>query len=846
MKAVNFLMFLRCFILLVSMLATFTLLDAQVPSEKPDPQVNIRDCAGRLVLSRFFTHDFETGDLSGWTKTGTAFDNQPTYGDIGIIRNKKMQNWAKTVPLGGDYWKDIALPDEPWNNGRQGNYWVGTSDNHPRPSDSYAARIDNHARTGTLISPTFYLCDRKYISFLLSGSSGRVELLVLQDGTLDMKKISIPVKYGERRVGDIVIPLFRWEDPPKVEIEGQTYYVIIQEAAGGSDFFHRSYFEIPEYISKNLARLRFVDDNKGYINIDDIRFHTTKSAIPATPVDPTKTPLWGFVDMHAHPMTHVAFGGKLIHGAPDVGIVLPRDHDCNKDREASSAGAALTHCNATHGGPNLNPFHLYNLCGDEIRKKVIEEYEKSNHAQSAHGADKGGSPTFTYWPRYNDITHQQMWIDWVKRTWEGGLRVMVALCTNSETLGNSVAGPSDYQTDDASSGNLQLYYIQKMVARHNGSPGSIDNWMEIARSPQELRRIVASGRLAIVLGVELDDIGNFIRNNRIDPNANFSQAVITEIERLYRSGVRYIFPIHLIDNKFGGTATYEAVFNMANYIHSGQTNWWTLLPDNSLNFSPHIDDALLIIAAATVKMGIDPIRLVNSAKAKYQLLPSASGYKNAQGLTPLGRFAINEMAKRGMMIDIDHMSDLSVNDVISMFNLSDRGDISKSYPINSGHNGERGAGGKERQITRKQMEAIRKSGGFFGVGWSDRDSKSEGFITSLRNTMQIANSVSPGKYFIGLGTDINGAALQPMHRAGSVVYGGVSGFRPCTFTESGRVAKTWDYNKEGLAHYGLIPDIFQDMKGQGMTTREFTAMFLGAEYFAQMWEKCEIQKTKIP
>jgi hypothetical protein len=27
------------------------------------------------------TWNFETGDLSGWTKTGTAFDYQPTYGD---------------------------------------------------------------------------------------------------------------------------------------------------------------------------------------------------------------------------------------------------------------------------------------------------------------------------------------------------------------------------------------------------------------------------------------------------------------------------------------------------------------------------------------------------------------------------------------------------------------------------------------------------------------------------------------------------------------------------------------------------------------------------------------------
>ncbi|CAK9091755.1 Putative glycosyl hydrolase ecdE [Durusdinium trenchii] len=33
------------------------------------------------------TWDFETGDLRGWTKTGTAFDNQPTFGDNTAHRN---------------------------------------------------------------------------------------------------------------------------------------------------------------------------------------------------------------------------------------------------------------------------------------------------------------------------------------------------------------------------------------------------------------------------------------------------------------------------------------------------------------------------------------------------------------------------------------------------------------------------------------------------------------------------------------------------------------------------------------------------------------------------------------
>ena len=35
--------------------------------------------------------------------------------------------------------------------------------------------------------------------------------------------------------------------------------------------------------------------------------------------------LTGFVDLYAHPMTHLAFGGKIMQGAPVVGSPMPID-----------------------------------------------------------------------------------------------------------------------------------------------------------------------------------------------------------------------------------------------------------------------------------------------------------------------------------------------------------------------------------------------------------------------------------------------------------------------------------------------------------------------------------------
>ena len=40
------------------------------------------------VLADDFTTDFETADLTGWTKTGDAFDFQPTKGDNPTARGR--------------------------------------------------------------------------------------------------------------------------------------------------------------------------------------------------------------------------------------------------------------------------------------------------------------------------------------------------------------------------------------------------------------------------------------------------------------------------------------------------------------------------------------------------------------------------------------------------------------------------------------------------------------------------------------------------------------------------------------------------------------------------------------
>ncbi len=44
-----------------------------------------------------------------------------------------------------------------------------------------------------------------------------------------------------------------------------------------------------------------------------------------------------------------------------------------------------------------------------------------------------------------------------------------------------------------------------------------------------------------------------------------------------------------------------------------------------------------------------------------------------------------------------------------------------------------------------------------------------------------------------------------------------------------------DYNKDALAHYGLVPDMLQDLKNLGMTNTDFESLFSSAEVYLQLW-----------
>jgi len=602
------------------------------------------------------------------------------------------------------------------------------------------------------------------------------------------------------------------------------------------------------------------------LQLQQLRARTLGPDTPAAVVALPPPPLTGWVDMHTHPMSHLAFGKKLLHGAPDASIgpdgipngsIVPAGtRNCNPaDFRASNINEALGNCNSTHGGWGTD-----NTCGNYIRAIAISKALDGDFAFNVdHNPFSGGnlhgdhrhegietSPNSLYWPHQTSKVHQQMWWEWIKRAYqEGGLRVMVALTVNSELLAEVVDG--DEPKDDMHAADLQIDEIRSFVGRHN-------DFMEIAYTSADLRRIVGGNKLAVIVGMEIDNIGNFNKPGMVVNE----KSVRDEIQRLYGKGVRYVFPIHLVDNKFGGTAIYEDLFDLANKYSTGkfysiQTSSDPLITYTlgvgldglgNLHIKPALDAASDIPFPPSFngnpfdsRFCISPIpfagrlgcwekfkRITDLLKPDpaYIAYPTTpGGHVNANGLEPMGKIAIKKMMELGMLIDIDHMSEKSINDTLTLAEQF-------GYPVNIGHNGIRTALGTERDASRNTTARVAALGGVFGVGTAN--TTPQDFIASFSTVWSAMGNSS-----VAIGTDVNGMERLPRASEGLNSTDFYSGF-----PKSATGNRTWDYTKEGVAHYGLMADFLKDVKAKNVTV--YNNLMKSAESFARMWERSEAHR----
>ena len=186
----------------------------------------------------------------------------------------------------------------------------------------------------------------------------------------------------------------------------------------------------------------------------------------------------------------------------------------------------------------------------------------------------GGWPEFIVWPRFTTLVHQQAYIDWIYRAYQGGLRLVTCLAVNNELL--AIKTSPDGTHDDKHAIQIQVAAMKEMaeyVDEQAGGPGK--GWMQIVYSPEEARQIIGDNKLAVILGVEVDSLGNWRKPEDLDEltggDLEVARGVIgRELDWLYGLGVRQITPIHLTNNAFGGTAIYMRFLETVNMFVTGE------------------------------------------------------------------------------------------------------------------------------------------------------------------------------------------------------------------------------------------------------------------------------------
>ena len=60
-----------------------------------------------------------------------------------------------------------------------------------------------------------------------------------------------------------------------------------------------------------------------------------------------------------------------------------------------------------------------------------------------------------------------------------------------------------------------------------------------------------------------------------------------------------------------------------------------------------------------------------------------------------------------------------------------------------------------------------------------------------------------------------------------------------TFDQPTAGNRVFDFNTEGMVHLGLVAELIQDVRGDGVSDEELEPLFKSAEGYLRMWEKAE-------
>ncbi|GLW32047.1 membrane dipeptidase [Actinoplanes regularis] len=510
---------------------------------------------------------------------------------------------------------------------------------------------------------------------------------------------------------------------------------------------------------------------------------TGVSGTPAPAVD-SGGKLVGWIDAHAHITAGEAFGGSM---------------HCGDAYAAGGAPVALAGC-ASHATLGWGALLEAIIAG-------TDPVDSSEH----------GWPSFTDWPQTDTMLHEASYFRSLERAWQSGQRVLnVLLVANRVICELTLEHTSCDEMDQIRAQSQYLRKMQDYIDARSGGPGK--GWFRLATTPAEVRAIAAQGKLAVTIGVENSEIFG-CREIQDVPQCTTAQ-IDAGLNELQSMGVSGFYPVHKFDNAFGGTrfdsGATGAAINVGQLLSSG--HWWqaTSCTGPADNDQPLVSDGI----AKLLELGV--------ALPPGTVLPvyPSGDICNTRGLTTLGRYLVQKMMDRGMIIHIDHMSVKTATAVLDMAEQA----------------GYAGVTSVHSWADRTLVNRVLGLGGFvasYAFAATDDGSGTPAFLDEWRANKALANGTRITGY--GVGTDINGLGSQaePRLTAGSspLVYP-FTAVNGTTVTRQTWGTRTFDLNTDGVAQYGLYADWISDLVDQAGSDKALLRQQLlqGAEAYVEMWE----------
>ncbi|MCU1600924.1 MAG: hypothetical protein JWO22_1633, partial [Frankiales bacterium] len=415
---------------------------------------------------------------------------------------------------------------------------------------------------------------------------------------------------------------------------------------------------------------------------------------------------------------------------------------------------------------------------------------------------------------------------WLERAYRGGLRMYTNLLVQNGQLCELYPlkkNTCDEMETVALEAN-RTRELERFIDAQYGGPGR--GWYRIITDPLQARRVINSGRLAVIMGIEVSrPLG--CRAYYTGPSCTAAD-IDKRLSEVYKLGVRQMEMTNKFDNALTGVTgddgTTGLIVNAGNYKETG--HFWEMT-SCAAPFGPvqHDKQQYNLGDESGGNVGRDAIFgavLTTTGATGVAPVYPAGPQCNAIGLSALGKAFLDGLMKRGMIFDPDHMSAVARQEALDYVAAHHYSGIVSSHSWADDAN----------------YFQILKMGGVVTP-------HAEGSSSFLGKWELLRKHADKRFLFgIGWGSDISGFSAQgaPRHPApGKGVTYPFKGLGGTTIVKAHTGDRTWDINTEGVEHYGLYPDWVQDVQVQANQIGDGSAFTKdvqnGAESFLQMWER---------